>query len=90
MKKLKDYLCNQEKIWIDINKEDFSLFLKYAKENGCVWGNDKTIEPHHDKCFYYMSINNQLKLTFVSAYCWYIRASNSPPKYKFRELLGEK
>ena len=90
MKNLKDYLEHQENIWIDIySKEDFTLFLQYAKENGCTWGHNKEIDPLKDKCNYYMSINNQLQLSFVPAYCWYIKASNSPQKYKFRELLGE-
>ena len=90
MKSLKDYLEYQEKIWIDINKEDFSLFLQYAKSNGCTWGKAKSINPNEDKFWYYISINKQLQLSYVSAYCWYIKASNGPKRYKFRELLGEK
>ena len=53
-------------------------------------GNDNSIKPNEDKFWYYISINKQLQLSYVSAYCWYIRASNSPKRYKFRELLGEK
>lgn len=36
MKNLKAYLINQEKIWFDINEDDFTLFLQYAKSMGCT------------------------------------------------------
>ena len=89
MKNLLDYLKGQDKIWIDINKEDFVNFLQYAKDNKCTWSNNNQIDPNKDNCNYYMSINNRLQLSFVPAYSWYIKASNSPLKYKFKELLGE-
>ena len=90
MKILKDYLEGQEKIWVDINKEDFTLFLQFAKDNQCSWSNNKQINPTKDNCNHYMAIDTNLQLSYVPAYCWYIRADNSPIKYKFRELLGEK
>ena len=89
MKNLKEFLKGHAKIWIDVNKEDFSQFLQYAKDNDCTWSNGKVIDPKNDNCNYYMSINSELQLSFIPAFCWYIKADNSPVKFKFKELLGE-
>ena len=90
MKSLKDFIKGHEKIWVDINKEDFTYFLQYAKNNNCTWSNGRKIKPLKDNCFHYISINKELQLSFIPAYSWYINAENSPVKIKFRELLGEK
>ena len=90
MKNLKAIIGNSKRIWIHINKEDFPTFLKYANDNNCTWGDGRKINLNKEKFSHYISINSDLELSYVPAYCWYINADNSPTKFKFKEIIGEK
>ena len=47
------------------------------------------INPSADNCSHYMGINNELKLGFVSMWCWYSGASNTPSIVPFDKMKKE-
>ena len=86
---IKELLGGNERVWFDINQSDFTQFLTYALEQGCTWMDGSTINPDKDNCSHHMGINNELKLGFVSMWCWFSGASNTPKIIKFDEIKKE-
>ena len=79
---LKTELKNGQ-IWFNIKKKDKTIFLNYAKNNGCKWVDGKEISPTTDECGCHMGITPDLLLGFVGCHCWFA-SKNTPRKLKFK------
>ena len=86
---IKELLGNNERVWFDINQADYKSFLTYALDQGCTWMDGSAINPSADNCSHHMGINNELKLGFVSMWCWYSGASNTPGIVPFDKIKKE-
>lgn len=90
MTTVKDLLENNESVWFDIREQDFRSFLQYARDNGCTWMDGSKIDVETNNCDYHMGINNEMKLGFVSMWCWFSGASNTPKKISFKDIIEER
>lgn len=62
----------KEEVWFRVEKNDYKRFLQFAKDNGCVWINNKDINPETDVCGHFMGMYNYY-IGYISSmiYCKY-------------------
>lgn len=80
---LKDLLKCEEKVFFSVSLQDRENFLKFAKENGCMWLNGKEIDPLQDGCNGYMSIHSDLRIANVPYFAWNHPQTKDVIKYNF-------
>ena len=62
-------VCKDEEIWFTLSNKlkDGRLFLKWAKDLGCVWINGEEIDPSKGTDFFTLSIHSDGTLANVPA-----------------------
>lgn len=65
----KDVCAGENEVWFRLSdrEKEGKIFLKWAKELGCVWISGKEIDPQNDTCFFTLSISSDGKLSNVPA-----------------------
>lgn len=86
MMNLKNLLNENKAVWFEIEQTEKQKFLEFAKKNGCVWLNDKEIDPLADDCMCHMSIHNDYKIAKVAHFIWY--RNTEVKKFLFTEFLN--
>ena len=89
MKTLKEIIKNDNHIWFYVEKDEKEDFLRFAKENNCIWINGNEINLKEDKCSHFMGITKNNKLGFIPIQCWMIKGKNQARKINFKDILGE-
>jgi len=86
----KNLLKQEKEIWFKVEKTEKLKFLKFLKDQGCVWINGKEIDLKNDKINSFMGVNANLELGFVSAMCWCSNLkNNTKKKYKISDFIEE-
>lgn len=86
MSKLEELLQKGD-VWFSLR--DKKGFLKWAKEQGCVWMNGSEINPEGD-CFFHMAIHQDLTIANVAMHAWVSEVFKNKPKYVFEDFIKEK
>ena len=87
METIKEILNQNKQVWFFIEENERSAFLKYAKENGCIWLNGNEINPDEDVCGFVMGIRQNLTMGFVPMFRLVNKEKQSPQIIKFKDIL---
>ena len=89
MLNLKELLKQEKEIWIRVEKSEKKRFLTLLKEQNVKWIDGQEINVEKDKISYFMGVNSNFELGFVSPMCWCSNIkNNTKKKYEFKELLN--
>lgn len=87
MLSVKEVLGKDKHVWFSVRESEKKRFLKWAKDNGCVWISKEEIIPHKKLCGNFMGISNDLNIGRVSAMCWCLSKDKNLRKIKFEDII---
>ena len=87
MKTLDELLMeyNTDIVLFRVEDEDGKAFLKWAKDNGCTWINNKEIDVIKDYWGYHMGIGKDRTIGYIMTMIWSLEKEK--PKLKFKSIL---
>ena len=90
MLNLKELLKQEKEIWIKVEKSEKKQFLTFLKGQNFKWIDGQEINVEKDKIGYFMGVNYNLELGYVSPMCWCSNVkNNASKKYEFTEFVQE-